>query len=47
LACYDNPEVAEMMSIAKRPAMEDPGNGKEFIEGILIIFQLSGSGSIN
>jgi len=26
------------MSIAKRPAMEDPGNGKEFIEGILIIF---------
>jgi len=34
LACYDNPEVAEMMSIAKRPAKEDPGNGKEFIEGI-------------
>ena len=34
MACYDNPEVAEIMSIAKRPAMEDPGNGKEFIEGI-------------
>jgi hypothetical protein len=34
LVCYDNPEVAEMMSIAKRPAKEDRGNGKEFIGGI-------------
>jgi len=34
LTCYDNPEVAEMVSTAKKPAKEDPGKGKEFMEGI-------------
>ena len=34
MTCYDNPEVAEMVSTAKKPAKEDPGKGKEFMEGI-------------
>ena len=34
MTCYDNPEVAEMVSTAKKPAKEDPGKGKEFKEGI-------------